>query len=102
LTIAGPQKAKKAQTPPRKEITALNPDVIVGQSAAVIEALKSRTRATPIIFSHVADPVVYGFVSALARPEGNVTGITNIVPSIGGSATSWDAMAGEKGVRSEQ
>jgi putative ABC transport system substrate-binding protein len=32
---------------------------------------------------HVADPAVYGFVSNLARPEGNVTGITNIIPSIG-------------------
>jgi putative ABC transport system substrate-binding protein len=66
-----------------QEITALNPDVIVGQSAAVIEALKSRTRTTPVVFLHVADPVIYGFVSDLARPEGNVTGITNIVPSIG-------------------
>ena len=66
-----------------QEITALNPDVIVGQSAAVIEALKSRIRTTPIVFLHVADPVIYGFVSNLARPEGNVTGITNIVPSIG-------------------
>jgi putative ABC transport system substrate-binding protein len=66
-----------------QEITALNPDVIVGQSATVIEALRATTRTTPIVFLHVADPVIYGFVSNLARPEGNVTGITNIVPSIG-------------------
>jgi hypothetical protein len=44
-----------------------------------LEALKSRTRTTPVVFLHVADPVIYGFVSNLARPEGNVTGITNIV-----------------------
>jgi ABC-type uncharacterized transport system substrate-binding protein len=66
-----------------QEITGSNPDVILGQSAAVIEALQSATRTIPIVFLHVADPVVYGFVSNLARPEGNVTGITNIVPSIG-------------------
>jgi putative ABC transport system substrate-binding protein len=66
-----------------QEIIASDPDVILGQSAAVIEALQSATRTTPIIFLHVADPAVYGFVSNLARPEGNVTGITNIVPSIG-------------------
>jgi putative tryptophan/tyrosine transport system substrate-binding protein len=66
-----------------QEITALKPDVILGQSAAVIQALQSTTRTTPIVFLHVADPVIYGFVSNLARPEGNVTGITNIVPSIG-------------------
>jgi ABC-type uncharacterized transport system substrate-binding protein len=66
-----------------QELIASNPDVILGQSAAVIEALQSATRTTPIVFLHVADPAVYGFVSNLARPEGNVTGITNIVPSIG-------------------
>jgi putative ABC transport system substrate-binding protein len=66
-----------------QDIIPLNPDVIVGQSAAVIEALKSTIRTTPIVFLHVADPVIYGFVSNLARPEANVTGITNIVPSIG-------------------
>ena len=66
-----------------REIVALKPDVILGQSAAVIQALQSTTRTLPIVFLHVADPAVYGFVSNLARPEANVTGITNIIPSIG-------------------
>ncbi len=66
-----------------QEIIALKPDLILGQSAAVIQALQSTTRTIPIVFLHVADPAVYGFVSNLARPEGNITGITNIVPSIG-------------------
>jgi len=66
-----------------QQIIALKPDVIVGQSAAVIQALLSTTKTIPIVFLHVADPAIYGFVSNLARPEGNVTGITNIVPSIG-------------------
>jgi putative tryptophan/tyrosine transport system substrate-binding protein len=66
-----------------QSIIASNPDVILGQSAAVIEALQSATKMIPIVFLHVADPVVYGFVSNLARPEGNITGITNIIPSIG-------------------
>ena len=66
-----------------QEVIASNPDVILGQSATVIEALRSATGTIPIVFLHVADPAVYGFVSNLARPEGNVTGITNIVPSIG-------------------
>jgi putative ABC transport system substrate-binding protein len=66
-----------------QEVIASNPDVILGQSAPVIEALRSATRTIPIVFVHVSDPVLYGFVSNLARPEGNVTGITNIVPSIG-------------------
>jgi ABC-type uncharacterized transport system substrate-binding protein len=66
------------------EIAALKPDIILAQSAAVVAALLSTTRTTPIVFVHVADPVVSGFVSNLARPGGNVTGITNIEPSIGG------------------
>jgi putative ABC transport system substrate-binding protein len=75
-----PEAARSAA----KEIVASNPDVILGQSAAVVEALLSTTRTTPIVFVHVADPVASGFVSNLARPGSNVTGITNIEPSIGG------------------
>jgi putative ABC transport system substrate-binding protein len=67
-----------------KEIAALHPDVILGQSSAVIEALLSATPTIPVVFVHVADPVASGFVSSLARPGRNVTGITNIEPSIGG------------------
>jgi putative tryptophan/tyrosine transport system substrate-binding protein len=79
-SAGGPESARSAAN----EIAALGPDVILGQSAAVVEALLSTTRTTPIVFLHVADPVAYGFVSNLARPGGNVTGITNIEPSIGG------------------
>jgi putative ABC transport system substrate-binding protein len=79
-SAGGPESARFAAN----EIAALGPDVILGQSAAVVEALLSTTRTTPIVFLHVADPVAYGFVSNLARPGGNVTGITNIEPSIGG------------------
>jgi putative tryptophan/tyrosine transport system substrate-binding protein len=79
-SAGGPESARSAAN----EIAALGPDVILGQSAAAVEALLSTTRTTPIVFLHVADPVAYGFVSNLARPGGNVTGITNIEPSIGG------------------
>ena len=79
-SAGGPESARSAAD----EIVALGPDVILGQSAAVVEALLSTTRTIPIVFLHVADPVAYGFVSNLARPGGNVTGITNIEPSIGG------------------
>jgi putative ABC transport system substrate-binding protein len=78
---AGSQESARAAA---KEIEAFDPDVILGQSQAVVEALLSTTRSTPIVFVHVADPVASGIVSSLARPGGNVTGITNIEPSIGG------------------
>ncbi len=79
-SAGGQERARSAA----KEIAALNPDVILGQSTAVVEALLWTTRTTPIVFLHVADPVASGFVMNLARPGGNVTGITNIEPSIGG------------------
>ena len=65
-----------------KDVLALNPDVILAQSAVVVSAL--RNQSTPVIFVHVADPVSSGFVSSLARPSGNITGVTNTVPSLGG------------------
>lgn len=67
-----------------EEVEAFNADVILAQSQAVVDALLSKTRSTPIVFVHIADPVASGIVSSLARPGGNVTGITNIEPSIGG------------------
>ncbi|HLI10555.1 MAG TPA: ABC transporter substrate-binding protein [Alphaproteobacteria bacterium] len=79
-SAGGRERARSAAT----EIVALNPTVVLGQSAAVVEALLAMTRTTPIVFVHVADPVASGFVSNLARPGGNVTGITNIEPSMGG------------------
>ena len=79
-SAGGQERARSAA----KEIAALNPDVILGQSAAVVEALLATTRTIPIVFLHVADPVASGFVSNLARPGGSITGITNIEPSISG------------------
>jgi ABC-type uncharacterized transport system substrate-binding protein len=79
---AGRREARTARALPR-ERSSCQIRVILGQSAAAIEALQSATRTTPVVFLHVANPAVYSFVSNLARPEGNVTGITNIVPSIG-------------------
>ena len=67
-----------------KNVLALNPDVILAQSAAVVSALRSGTQSIPIVFVHVADPVSSGFVSNIARPNGNITGVTNTVPSLGG------------------
>jgi len=66
------------------EILALNPDVILAQSTAVVEALKEAARSVPVVFVHVADPVAAGIVPSLAHPGGNVTGITNTEPTIGG------------------
>src|SRR5258708_24868549 len=56
------------------ELVALAPDVILAISAASLGPLLQATRAVPIVFIAVADPVGAGFVDSLSRPGGNATG----------------------------
>ena len=48
-----------------------------------MEPLLQETRALPIVFVHVPDPVGAGFVASLARPGGNITGFMLLEYSIG-------------------
>ena len=66
------------------ELVALAPDVIVASSSQAVAALLQVTRAIPIVFESVADPVGAGFVESLARPGGNATGFMNFEYSISG------------------
>src|SRR5262245_19909965 len=67
-----------------KELVALQPDLILTSSTPATAAMLQQTRAIPIIFVWVADPVGSGFVASLPRPGGNVTGFTPIEGSLGG------------------
>ena len=60
------------------ELLRMAPDVILAESTHVMLELRQATRTVPIVFVNVADPIERGFVSNLARPEGNITGFTNI------------------------
>jgi putative ABC transport system substrate-binding protein len=62
----------------------LGPDVIVTGSVPGTTAMQQRTQTIPIVFTAVGDPVASGIVKDIARPEGNATGITNMLPSIAG------------------
>ena len=59
-----------------KEIAAAKPAVIVTASSGAIAALKKETSVVPIVFTSAADVVEQGFVASLARPGGNITGVT--------------------------
>ena len=59
-------------------------DVIVAQAPAAVRAAKSESNATPIVMAHGGDPVAQGFVASLARPGGNVTGISNFSAELSG------------------
>jgi putative ABC transport system substrate-binding protein len=62
------------------ELVALKVDVIVteGGNTAAPLAAKQATRTLPIVFAAVADPVGSGLVTSLARPGGNVTGLSGL------------------------
>lgn len=62
-----------------QELVRLKVDVIVAPSTVYTEAAKRATRQIPIIFLSHADPVGSGHVASLARPGGNVTGLTIVM-----------------------
>jgi putative ABC transport system substrate-binding protein len=65
-----------------KELVALQPDVIVGNTTPVTEALYRETKTIPIVFVVVSDPVGSGFVHSLPRPGGSITGFINLEASL--------------------
>jgi len=66
------------------ELVALAPDVILASTTPAMMALQQSTRAVPIVFANVADPVGAGFVESLAHPGGNATGFTVYEYSLSG------------------
>ena len=59
-------------------------NIIVVRSTPVVQAAKNATTTIPIVMVQVADPVRSGFIRSLARPGGNITGISNMMPELAG------------------
>jgi putative ABC transport system substrate-binding protein len=66
-----------------RELVALPVDVIVTSSTPAIRAAMDATKTIPIVFFAVADAIGSGLVASLARPGGNVTGLTLLIPDLG-------------------
>ena len=66
------------------ELVRLNLDVIVTPGTPASMAAKKATSTIPIVFAGVADAVGAGLVATLARPGGNITGLTSISAELGG------------------
>ena len=64
------------------ELVRLNPHVIVAVSGGAARALKAATNTVPIVMASSGDAVADGLVASLARPGGNVTGLTFISPDL--------------------
>jgi putative tryptophan/tyrosine transport system substrate-binding protein len=62
------------------ELVRLSPDVIVAVSPPAVRAVQDATSTIPVVMLAVADPVGMGFVASLARPGGNITGVSSSVP----------------------
>jgi putative ABC transport system substrate-binding protein len=60
------------------EFVRLNVDVIVTSSTPAVLAAKQVTSSVPIVFTAVGDPIGNGLVASLARPGGNVTGLSQL------------------------
>jgi putative ABC transport system substrate-binding protein len=65
------------------ELVALKVDVLVAQPTVAALAAKQATRTLPIVFP-VAEPVTSGLVTSLARPGGNITGLSILAPEMAG------------------
>ena len=68
-----------------RELVRIQVAIIITQGGSQpVQAAKQATNSIPIVFPGVADPVAFGFVSSLARPGGNLTGLTNYSPELSG------------------
>jgi putative tryptophan/tyrosine transport system substrate-binding protein len=65
------------------ELVQARVDVIYTASGEAVLAAKQATKTIPIVFGTVQDPVASGLVDSLARPGGNVTGLSALAPDLG-------------------
>jgi putative ABC transport system substrate-binding protein len=66
------------------ELVRLNVDVLVASAITAIRAAKEATTTVPIVMVTIQDPVATGIIASLARPGGNITGITRLTRELGG------------------
>jgi putative ABC transport system substrate-binding protein len=99
------------------DLVALRVDVIVAPTIVAALAAKQATKTLPIVFAFVADPVESGLVTSLARPGGNVTGVSNLsselvgkrldllkqaVPGVSRVAVLWQPGTADERVQTNQ
>jgi putative ABC transport system substrate-binding protein len=67
--------------PYANELVAQRPDVLFGDNTFVVAELQKAGHSLPIVFAKVNDPILSGFASNLARPDGNITGFADAEPA---------------------
>jgi len=66
------------------ELVRLNVDIVVSGGNSATRAAQKATNIIPIVMTQSSDPVASGFVASLARPGGNITGLSTLAPEISG------------------
>ena len=77
-------KGRTRQTELAEELVRLNSDVIVVSDTNTALSAKAATTIIPIIMAGVGDPVAQGLIPSLARPGGNITGLSSFADQLGG------------------
>ncbi len=67
-----------------EELVLLKVDIIVAPNPFYVEPARRATKSIPIVFALVPDPVGAGFVQSLARPGGNITGLSSVSDELAG------------------
>src|SRR5262249_6201723 len=65
------------------ELMRLQPDVVLSAGTPATRELQRLNSAVPVVFMTVSEPVTQGIVQSLTDPGGNITGISNLEPTIG-------------------
>jgi putative ABC transport system substrate-binding protein len=78
IDVRWPQGTFEHDPSPVAELINSNVDVIVTQGTPTVIAVRHATSTIPIVMVAVGDPVGFGFIASLARPGGNITGLTII------------------------
>lgn len=66
------------------ELVQLKVDIVVSAGPAATRAVKQTTSSIPVVMTNETDPIASGFVASLARPGGNVTGLSTHSPELSG------------------
>jgi putative ABC transport system substrate-binding protein len=64
------------------ELVRMNVDIIFAASSTMVEPARQATKTIPIVFANHADPVGLGHVASLARPGGNITGLSMLLTEL--------------------
>jgi putative ABC transport system substrate-binding protein len=78
IHVRWPQGTFEHDPSPVAELINSNVDVIVAQATPTVIAVRHATSTIPVVMVAVGDPVGFGFIASLARPGGNITGLTII------------------------